>query len=226
MSPHAPLRLNGCYESLSGGSTTEGFEDFTGGVTEWFDLRRPPADLYQIILKALERGSLLGCSIDVSRGDFGGKNGGIGVASSVTPRWLLVDNERLRHGGGDLQEAGEGPRLLGDRRQAGEGGRRFGEKTVDFGWRGPDGAVCRSSTAGRPWSSSGCAIPGERWSGRAPGATGEASLARGSLAVMAQGPGPADPAVPAARPSGTRWSRRCASSSWSRWRTGNSGRKC
>lgn len=62
-------RVNGCYEALSGGSTTEGFEDFTGGIAENFDLQRPPSNLFQIIKKALEAGALLGCSIDVSLWD-------------------------------------------------------------------------------------------------------------------------------------------------------------
>lgn len=62
--------MNGCYEALSGGSTSEGFEDFTGGVTEMFDLDKAPSDLYSIMRRAIDRGSLLGCSIDVSTATF------------------------------------------------------------------------------------------------------------------------------------------------------------
>ncbi|CAK6951726.1 calpain-2 catalytic subunit-like [Scomber scombrus] len=62
----AYAKLNGCYEALSGGSTIEGFEDFTGGIAERHDLSKADPHLFKIIKKALDRGSLLGCSIDIT----------------------------------------------------------------------------------------------------------------------------------------------------------------
>lgn len=68
----------------------EAMEDFTGGVAETFLTREAPQDLYAILEKALKRGSLLGCSMDVSGGLPLGARG---------PHQELATPEAHRHGG-------------------------------------------------------------------------------------------------------------------------------
>ncbi|XP_076847941.1 calpain-9 [Brachyhypopomus gauderio] len=62
----AYAKLNGSYEALKGGSTLEALEDFSGGVGETFETKAAPSDLYSIMRKALDRGSMMGCSIDIT----------------------------------------------------------------------------------------------------------------------------------------------------------------
>lgn len=62
----AYAKLHGSYDALRGGTTCEAMVDLTGGLTEFFDIQtaESPPNLYAIIKKAFERGSLIGCSIE------------------------------------------------------------------------------------------------------------------------------------------------------------------
>lgn len=56
---------------MKGGTTSEALEDFTGGLTEFVDMHSPPQHLMQMMFTAFERGSLLGCSIEVTETALG-----------------------------------------------------------------------------------------------------------------------------------------------------------
>lgn len=58
----AYAKLHGGYEKIVGGFITEAFSDLTGGVTETYDLKNPPNDFFNMIMKAFKRNVLMGCS--------------------------------------------------------------------------------------------------------------------------------------------------------------------
>ncbi|XP_026146903.1 calpain-3b isoform X2 [Carassius auratus] len=61
----AYAKLHGSYEALKGGNSLEAMEDFTGGLTEFYEITEAPKELYNIMRKALKRGSLMSAAIDV-----------------------------------------------------------------------------------------------------------------------------------------------------------------
>ncbi|XP_046974274.1 calpain-B-like [Vanessa cardui] len=60
----AYAKLYGSYDALKSGFTCEAMVDFTGGVTESYQMTSLPDNFFTILLKAYERNSLLCCMID------------------------------------------------------------------------------------------------------------------------------------------------------------------
>lgn len=60
----AYAKLHGSYEALRGGTTSEAMEDFTGGVSESYDLKDAPANLFNLLEKGFLNQSMMSCSIE------------------------------------------------------------------------------------------------------------------------------------------------------------------
>lgn len=63
-SSHRPCGLTGGYEAQTRGGAREAMEDSRGGAAEVLAAREAPQNLYEIPEKALQKGSLLGCSFE------------------------------------------------------------------------------------------------------------------------------------------------------------------
>ncbi|KAK2152241.1 hypothetical protein LSH36_334g03002 [Paralvinella palmiformis] len=62
----AYAKIHGCYGGMEGGNPVEAMEDMTGGLQEWFWIRdKDPSEIAAIIRKAIERSSLISCSIQI-----------------------------------------------------------------------------------------------------------------------------------------------------------------
>ncbi|VBB32266.1 unnamed protein product [Acanthocheilonema viteae] len=109
----AYAKLHGSYEALKGGTTSEALEDFTGGLTEFFDLTQPPKHLMEMMMRGFEMGSLFGCSIEADPHEWEARmhNGLVkGHAYSITGMKMVngprgnVPLLRIRNPWGNEQE--------------------------------------------------------------------------------------------------------------------------
>ncbi|KAL3874801.1 hypothetical protein ACJMK2_037770 [Sinanodonta woodiana] len=99
----AYAKLYGSYEALKSGNVADALTDFTGGITEGYVLRGPnanvPRNIVNILFKALDRQSLIGCGINPLKGSSGESqlpNGLVaGHAYSITDlREILLMSEK------------------------------------------------------------------------------------------------------------------------------------
>ncbi|XP_066450567.1 calpain-8-like [Eleutherodactylus coqui] len=113
----AYAKLNGSYEGLTGGSPIEAMEDFTGGISEAYDLKKAPDDLYQIMQKALKAESLLGCSIEITNPN---------ETEDTTSRHLVKGHAYSITGAEEVRYKGKNVQLV-----------RIRNPWGDYEWNGP-----------------------------------------------------------------------------------------
>uniref|UniRef100_A0A915HUQ0 Calpain catalytic domain-containing protein n=1 Tax=Romanomermis culicivorax TaxID=13658 RepID=A0A915HUQ0_ROMCU len=103
----AYAKLHGSYEALKGGTTSEALEDFTGGLTEFIDLKAAPSNLLQLLFTTFELGSLMGCSIEVTtqngkvpllriRNPWGNEHEWNGAWSDNSREWSMISEQEKR----------------------------------------------------------------------------------------------------------------------------------
>ncbi len=59
----AYAKLHGSYTALRGGTTSEAMVDFSGGCGEQYELAEAPKDIFNVMMKANARNSMLACSV-------------------------------------------------------------------------------------------------------------------------------------------------------------------
>ncbi|XP_010223195.1 PREDICTED: calpain-3-like, partial [Tinamus guttatus] len=103
----AYAKLHGSYEALKGGNTTEAMEDFTGGVTEFYEIRDAPKDIYKIMKHAIDRGSLMASSIDDNLGFSYGSAPRSDIGEMIARMVKNLENAQMTQSTADYPETDE-----------------------------------------------------------------------------------------------------------------------
>uniref|UniRef100_A0A8B9FBF1 Calpain-3 n=1 Tax=Amazona collaria TaxID=241587 RepID=A0A8B9FBF1_9PSIT len=105
----AYAKLHGSYEALKGGNTTEAMEDFTGGVTEFYDIKDAPKDIYKIMKHAIDRGSLMASSIDDQLGFSYGSAPRSDIGELIARMVKNLENSQMSYPTVDYQATDDRP---------------------------------------------------------------------------------------------------------------------
>uniref|UniRef100_A0A8C9EHG2 Calpain-3 n=1 Tax=Pavo cristatus TaxID=9049 RepID=A0A8C9EHG2_PAVCR len=105
----AYAKLHGSYEALKGGNTTEAMEDFTGGVTEFYEIKDAPKDIYKIMKHAIARGSLMASSIDDNLGFSYGAAPRSDIGELIARMVKNLENAQMTHSTVDYHGTDERP---------------------------------------------------------------------------------------------------------------------